>query len=121
MAKYDINGKKIELDTSKTYLDFYRQNGQGQLVQINLEGMLGAIQSDELPVDDNLREHMQYLQRWETDAPRKRGLREMRRSGMQVMTSDALFEQDGGEEVIDCLENTGVFAGYFLREVYGKK
>ena len=121
MAEYVIDDKKIELDTSKTYLDFYRENGQGQLVQINLEDMFGAIQSGELPVDDGLREHMQYLRRWETDAPRKRGLREMRRSGMHVMTTDALFEQDGGEEIIDNLENTGVFAAYFLREVYREK
>ena len=37
------------------------------------------------------------------------------------MTSDALFEQDGGEEIIDNLENTGVFAAYFLHKVYGEK
>lgn len=121
MVVYVINGKKIELDTNKIFLDFYWQNRQGQLVQINLEEVLGAIQSGKLPVDDDLKEQMRYLRRWETDAPRKRSLREMRRSGMHVMTSDALFEQDGGEEIIDNLENTGVFAAYFLREVYGEK
>ena len=118
MDEYEIGNKKIELDTSKTYLDFYWENGQGQIVQVKLDGLLGAIQSGEIPVDDDLKKHMQYLRRWETDAPRKRVLRDARRQGMNIMPSDALFEQDGGEEIIDNLENTGVFAAYFLREVY---
>ena|SRR3989344_4580151 len=122
MADFLIEGKRIELDTSKTYLDFYWHGIQeGQLVQIDLERMVGAIQSGELPVDNCLREHMQYLRRWEKDAPRKRGLREMRRGGMSVLTTDDLFEEEGGEKIIDDLENTGVFAAYFLREVYGEK
>ena len=121
MAKYEINGQKIELDTNKVYLDFYWQGREANLIQINLEEVLGAIQSGEIPFDDNLKGYMQYLQRWETDAPRKRSLREMSRRGIMVGTADALFEQDGGEEIIDNLENTGVFAAYFLREVYLKK
>lgn len=121
MAEYNIRGKKVELDTSKEYFDFFRQDGRGCLVQISLEGMLEAVQSGKVPVDDSLKEHIKYLQRWETEAPRKRMLREMRRSGMHVITSDALFEQDGGEEIIANLENTGSFAAYFLREVYGEK
>jgi len=120
MAEYNINNKKIELDADKTYLDFYRANGQGNLVEINLEGMLGAIQSGELLVDDDLRKHMQYLQRWEIDAPRKRALRKMKLSGMHVLTSDELFENEDGEKIIDNLENTGIFAAYFLNEVYGE-
>ncbi len=121
MAEYVVDGKTIELDNSKTYLDFFRQDRKGQLVEIDLELMLTAIQSGELAVDDSLKEHMKYLKRWEIDAPRKRNLREMRRSGVTVATTDALFEQDGGEEIIDNLENTGVFAAYFLKEVYGIK
>jgi hypothetical protein len=45
----------------------------------------------------------------------------MRRSGFTVHTTDALFEQDGGENIINNLENTGVFAAYFLDKVYGEK
>ena len=40
---------------------------------------------------------------------------------MLVATSDTLFEQGSGEKILDNLENTGVFAAYFLREVFGKK
>ncbi len=121
MAEYEINGKKIVLDTDKKFMDFTWKDGKGDLVEINLENMLNKIQSGEVPVDGNLKEFMTYLKRWKIDAPRKRTLREMRRSGMQVMTSDALFEEDGGEKIIDNLENTGVFAAYFLQEVYGEK
>jgi hypothetical protein len=121
MAEFIINGKKIELDTRKTYLDFHWENKTGQLATVNLEAMLTEVQSGKIPVDNKLREVMQYLQRWQTDAPRKRFYRDLRRNGSCVLTSDALFEQDGGEKTIDGLENTGVFAAYFLKEVYGKK
>lgn len=120
MVDYIILGRKIELDTSKAYKDFYWQDGQPQLVGLNLEGMLEVVQSGEVPVDD-LKEYMKSLRRWETDAPRKRALREMRREGAIVATADALFEHDGGEKIIDDLENAGVFAAYFLREVYGER
>lgn len=118
MKEYEINGKKIELDTDKKYMDFYWHNNRGNLSQINLEGLLEAIQSGEIPIDDKLKENMKYLQRWETDAPRKRNLRELRKSGVIVLTTDALFEEDAGEEIINNLENTGIFAAYFLREIY---
>jgi hypothetical protein len=120
MAKYNINGKEIELDTNKTYFDFYLEGeGHGCLVQVNLEGMLESLESNKMPVDDHLKDYMDYLQRWKTDAPRKRTLREMRKSGITVIITNNLFEEDGGEEIINNLENTGAFADYFLREVYG--
>ncbi len=120
MAEYEINGKKIELDTSKTYMDFYKQDGRGHLAKVNLEALLVQIQAGRLPVDDDIKEYMQYLKRWQTDAPRKRALREMKRGGVTVVTTDALFEEDGGEKIIDNLENTGVFAAYFLHELCGE-
>jgi len=118
MVEYLINGKKIELDNNKKYMDFYWKGRRGHLSEINLEGMLGAIQSGQIPIDETLKEHMQYLQRWKTEAPRKRGLREMKNKGMNVLTTDALFEENGGEEIINNLENTGLFADYFLKEIY---
>ena len=121
MAEYEINGKKIELDTGKSYLDFCWEDKKPQLIQINLEKMLGEIQSGKIPVDKDLKKYMQELKRWKIEAPRKRNLREMRREGYNVLTTDALFEQDGGEIIIGNLKNTGVFAAYFLREVYGNQ
>ena len=118
--EYDINCVKIELDTSKTFLDFYWHDKKGQLSQLNLEKLLDSIQSGDIPIDEHLKKYMIYLKRWKVDAPRKRGLRKMRKEGFNVMTSDALFEEDGGEEIIDNLENTGIFAAYFLKKVYGE-
>ena len=126
MADYLINGKAITLDTSKTYLDFYWQqqpDGQvsGQLIQLGLEKRLQCMRDGSLAVDANLEELFRTYQKWEVDAPRKRLLRDLRRSGVAVLTSDVLFEEDGGDTIIDYLENTGKFASYFLKEVFGKK
>lgn len=121
MADFEINGKPVFLDTGKEFMDFYFQGGKGNLVPLNLEGMLKSIQSGATPVDENLKEYMTYLKRWVTDAPRKRVLRQMRLEGFRVITSDALFEASGGDKIIDSLEYTGVFAAQFLREVYGEK
>lgn len=119
MKEYNINNKKIELDTEKTYLDFYWEGNQPQLVNINLEKMLEAFQSQQIPLDEETKDYMAYLSRWKEDAPRKRGKRMLRKQGFTVLTTDYLFEEDGGEEIIDNLENTGVFAAYFLEQVYG--
>lgn len=118
MQSYRIKKAVLQFDETKTYMNFYRQNGQGRLFTIDLERMLGSIQSGIVPVDDSLKDHFTALQRWETEAPRKRALREGRQRGFTILTTDELFEEEGGKKIIDNLENTGVFASYFLREVY---
>lgn len=119
MTEYKIGGKKIELDTDKMYMDFFWEDNQPTLINLNLEGLLEDVQSGELPLDAYLIKQMEYFKRWILDAPRKRALREFRRKGIPVITTDALFEQDGGDKIIDNLENTGLFAAYFLSELYG--
>lgn len=110
----------VQLDETKKYYDFYRVKGQPQLVEINLQSMLEKLANGELPVDSDFKEHLQYLARWTVEAPRKRSLRKMRLEGINVITTDALFEEEkDGEQIIENLENTGKFAEYFLKEVYG--
>lgn len=118
MQSYQIKKAIIQFDETKTYMDFYKQNGQGRLFTLNLESMLDSIQSGNTPLDNYLKNHFIALQRWETEAPLKKNLREMRKKGFSVLTTDDLFEEEGGEKIIDNLQNTGVFASYFLRELY---
>jgi hypothetical protein len=119
--KYNIQGKEIELDTGKTYMDFYKEGRKTYLNIINLEDMLNWIQSGKISVDNNLENFMQYLQRWTIDAPRKRILRDMKKSGITIITTDELFEDnEKGNEIINNLENMGLFADYFLKTIYGK-
>ncbi len=118
MLSYQIKKRIIELDETKTYMDFYRVNGAGRLFTIDLERMLSAIQSNQVPLNNYLKDHFTSLQRWETEAPRKRALREGRKRGFIIGTTDELFDEEGGEKIIDNLQNTGIFASYFLREVY---
>lgn len=119
MKTFRVAMNDVQFDDSKKYFDFYKVEGEPVLVEIDLVGMLEKIVAREIPVDTELKSHMQYLSRWTTEAPRKRASRMMRRVGMIVVTTDVLFEEDGGEAIIDNLENTGNFAEYFLKEVYG--
>lgn len=120
MKNYTIMFNEIEFDESKTYMDYYREKGKGVLVILDLEYILDKLVTREIPVDNTLKKHMEYLSRWTIDAPRKRINRKFRLDGITVLTTDELFENfEDGEEIIDNLENSGKFAEYFLREVYG--
>ncbi len=123
MKEYRINGKVVQFDSTKSYMDFSFMGGPAGrrpvTTSIDLEKLLAAIQDGQVPVDSSLREWMTYLTHWKLNAPIKRAKREWRRAGMTVLTTDCLFEEDGGEKIIDALENTGVFASYFLNQVYG--
>lgn len=112
----------VQFDETKKYFDFYLLKGQPQLVEIELEGTLEKLTKGELAVDSDFKDYLMYLSRWTVEAPRKKGLRKMRLEGIQVLTSEVLFdEEETGEEIINNLENTGKFAEYFLEEVYGTK
>ncbi|HII71229.1 TPA: hypothetical protein HA265_00560 [Candidatus Woesearchaeota archaeon] len=120
MKKFSIDGKTVEIDDQKTYLDFYIRDGEPALVSIDLVGMLMGMEEGNVPVDDGLREYMEYLERWATDAPRKRFYRGLRAEGVTVLSGEYFFDGEGGEKIIDNLENTGRFAEYFLQELYRK-
>lgn len=119
MKVFRVAMNDVQFDETKKYFDFYKVQSKPVLVELNLEEMLEEIVDNKILVDTSLKTHMRYLSRWTVEAPRKRNLRAMRASGMVVMTSDVLFEGEGGEEIIGNLENTGKFAEYFLKEVYG--
>ena len=53
MKQYCIAGVNIELDTEKTYFDFYIQGGEPKLVEVGLESICKSLQSGEIPVDDD--------------------------------------------------------------------
>ncbi len=117
MTAYQIAGKQVEFDGSMPYMDFSRRDGK--VYSINIGQLLDQLQSGQLAVDNGLKGFMVYLQTWKTEAPRKRCLREMRAEGYAVLTAEQLFDGDGGEEILVGLENTGEFADYFLKQVYG--
>jgi len=59
---------------------------------------------------------LRFLERWVHDAPRKRAHRQALLEGhIGFLTREYFFEDDtAGEQIIDCLENTGLFARYLL-------
>ena len=120
MKSYEINGTTIELDPNKVYFDYFVEDKKQNLVEIKLEKMLEKMQLGKIKIDENLQNYFVYLKRWETEAPRKRNLRQMRLEGIVVLTSDNLFEGTRGLEIIKGLENTGIFAEYFLKKMYGE-
>lgn len=121
LKEYTISGKTIILDTNEAYSDFYLEDGNPQIDVFNFEKLLEALQSREMEVNESLRELLLLLNRWTTDAPRKRFYRNLKRKGMHVLSDEYFFEADGGELIIDTLENTGIFVNYLLRELYGEK
>lgn len=119
VKEYQIKDKTIKFDEKKNYLDFYIANGKPTLVSVDLEAMLKEMESGQIQVDENLKGFMEYLQRWKTEAPRKRFYRNLRKEGVAVLSSEVFFDDEGGHKIIDKLENTGKFADYFLKKVYG--
>ncbi len=119
MKQFQINEKTIEFDETNEYLDFFLEGGKQKLAKIDFGKMLESVQSGQIPIDDKLKEYMQYLQRWTKEAPRKRFYRKMRAEGFTVLSTEQFFDGESGEETIDKLENTGKFADYFLSQIYG--
>lgn len=117
MTTYQIAGKQVEFDENKQYMDFSRPDGK--VYRIDMQGILHGLESGQL-TPDSVKGVMEYLKTWETEAPRKRHFRKMRADGFIVATAEQLFDGDNGEEILDGLENTGIFADYFLGQVYGK-
>jgi hypothetical protein len=114
MVTYNINGKKIQLDETKEYFDFYIEQDLPVIAKIQFAELLKSIESGDFKIDSDFEEYLMYLLRWVVEAPRKRGYRNMRREG------EYFFETDGGDVIIDNLENTGKFVEYLLKELFNK-
>ena len=111
---FKIGEKNIQIDETKEYLDFYREEWIPKLVSLDIVKLLTALGTGEAAFS-NVKSELELLKRWVIEAPRKKWKRDMRKSGITVITSDELFEEDGGEEIIQKLENTWKIAEYLLQ------
>ena len=114
MRSFKIGEKNIQIDETKEYLDFYREEWIPKLVSLDIVKLLTALGTGEAAFS-NVKSELELLKRWVIEAPRKKWKRDMRKSGITVITSDELFEEDGGEEIIQKLENTWKIAEYLLQ------
>lgn len=116
MKIYQLSGKPFEFDESLEYFDFYLENQKPQLMSLNWDAFLSKC--EEVPPSVDVLKLIQDLSRWINEAPRKRFYREMKLSGTVVLSSEYFFEEDGGNKIIDGLENTGKVA-FALCNHYG--
>ena len=86
-------------------------------MDVDLVDWLDRIAEYEVPIDNNFEERMIYLQRWVKEAPRRRIGRTGILSGQIALSNDNFFTFDGGDKIIDRLENVGKFAERFLIEI----
>ena len=118
MQTVTIEGVEFEFDETLPYNEFHLDRGNPQFLSMDMSGILELTASGELPYEVS---YFRHLSRWVYAAPRKRNLRAMRASGMNVLTTEMLF--DGWEQAdafIDGLENTGLLAARLL-EATGHK
>lgn len=118
MQEYKIAGKSVQFDESKTYMDFFIQDGRQRLVETNFGKMLELLQSGKMSVDNKFKDYLVLISRWTKEAPRKRLYRKMRSEGFNVVSSEQFFDGEGGDKVIDGLENTGKLADYLLKQLF---
>lgn|GEM_PF-2708017 len=119
MLIYFIQGKRIEFDDSKRYLDFQVKTDTQErfLTQVDWPLLLGKMERREWTLaDDEFIDFLRFLERWVFDAPRKRAHRQAILEGsMGFLTREYFFEDHlEGEQIINELENTGLFARYLL-------
>lgn len=118
MKYFSIRGKSIILEEDKKYLDFYLEETKQIISEIDFDALLGSIEKGDTECDEKFRRFLSHLQRWVVEAPRKRGYRQMRKDGFTVLSDEQFFDEEGGEEIIDNLENTGKLAKYLLKELF---
>jgi hypothetical protein len=120
MRTFNIGEKIVEIDDTKEYLDFYREEGEPKLVSLDIVKLLMSLESQEMSTSD-IKAELDHLKRRVIEAPRKKWKRDMRKEGFTVITTDELFEADGGEEIIQKLENTWKIAQQLLEVLYDEK
>jgi len=118
MKTFQIDGKPFEYNEELEYLDFYLTDRQPNLVQVNWPVLLERLQDGSLAWDEATQTFVYEMSRWVNEAPRKRFYRNMILEGMQVICTEYFFEQDGGDKIIDGLENCGVVSAALCRH-YG--
>jgi hypothetical protein len=118
MQTYLIRGKKVEFDDSKRYLDFQVKTDTQErfLTVVDWPTVLQRMQRGDWSLDDpDFVDFLRFMERWVDDGPRKRRYREAVRAGFFCLTREYFFEDHPeGEQIINDLENTGLFARYLL-------
>ncbi len=120
MLTFKIGEKIVELDETQEYLDFYREEEGPKLVSLDIVKLLTSLESKEISLSD-VKDELNHLKRRVIEAPRKKWKRDMRKEWFTVITTDELFEADGGEEIIQKLENTGKIAKQLLETLFDEK
>jgi hypothetical protein len=117
MTKYKIQDKEVEIDNSKIYMDYHKDKG---LSIINFDGLLSSISSGEITID-KFDEFLYPMTRWITESPRKRFYRniQLEHNNFHVLSGENFFLEDGGDKIIDNLENTGKMSVYLRKELFG--
>lgn len=110
MKTYQLLDRSFEYDDSLEYFDFYLTDRKPNLVAVNWDVLLSRLADGTILWDDATVQFVRELSRWAHEAPRKRFYRNMILEGMQVVCTEYFFEQEGGDKVIDNLENTGKVA-----------
>lgn len=110
MKTYQLLDRSFEYDDSLEYFDFYLTDRKPNLVAVNWDVLLSRLADGTILWDDATVQFVRELSRWVHEAPRKRFYRNMILEGMQVVCTEYFFEQEGGDKVIDNLENTGKVA-----------
>lgn len=111
MKTYQLLNRSFEYDDSLEYFDFYLiDNRSPNLVEVNWDVLLSRLADGTILWDDATVKFVRLLSRWVHEAPRKRFYRNMILEGMKVICTEYFFEQEGGDKVIDNLENTGKVA-----------
>lgn len=112
MKVFEIQGVPFEFDEEKKYYDFFLEEGEQRLVQVDFEKILEALSSGLLTLEQTKEEFI-LVDRWRREATRKRLYRHMVKQGYTVLSDEYWFENfpdDEAEEIFVNLENSGHLA-----------
>jgi hypothetical protein len=111
-----INEKMIEVDETKKYCEYTTVG----LYEINFINLLKSLESENIKIDE-FPAFLYILTRWINEAPRKRFYRDLqlKNKNVQMLSGENFFLEEGGDKIIDNLENTGKLAVYLRKELFG--
>ena len=116
MIEFTIQGTFVEFNENKEYYDYFGDRG---VVRVRFQELLEKLSSEELSLD-GIEDWLLPMTRWLTEAPRKRFYRAMQKDCQKfhILSGEQWFLEEGGEEIIDKLENTGKLAQMLLRTIF---
>lgn len=120
MRTFKIKEKYVEVDDTKEYLDFYIDNGKPQLVSLDIVKLLTLVESKQISLFD-IKAELDHLKRRVIEAPRKMFYRGLIKEWVTVLSGEYFFEWEGGEEIIQKLENTWKIAQQLLETLFDQK